>query len=289
MFMTGILFVLSFLVLGVPALQGHGATMMCRHCHNVKDPRDCTEMAACHESCVTDVHYLNFEYLFTYSCKHQLECGVGPGPLGKRQGPHHGHEHGQHVCRECCTSTGCDSYTCSKYFSRTTTPAPMTMPTTTATTTSDNGCRDYESPTFQCAELSKYNFCTDTASVAYAIAHEKCAKHCGFCSPYGTVNPNTKAPTTVLPSTTMDPTTALPIATTTMDISGDFSTTTVSGASPVVVNVNVTATIDPDVCTDSDDPTLTCADMLRFGFCSADSGSGYTFAKLRCRKTCQFC
>lgn len=60
-------------------------------------------------------------------------------------------------------------------------------------------CRDYESSTFQCAELEKYNFCTDATSVAYAIAHEKCAKHCGFCSPYhvSTVVPDTPAPTTM--------------------------------------------------------------------------------------------
>lgn len=60
-------------------------------------------------------------------------------------------------------------------------------------------CRDYESSTFQCAELEKYNFCTDTSSVAYAIAHEKCAKHCGFCSLYhaSTMAPDTPAPTTM--------------------------------------------------------------------------------------------
>ena len=69
-------------------------------------------------------------------------------------------------------------------------------------------CMDQESPSFQCADLEKYNFCHDTASVAYAIAHEKCPKHCGFCSPYHldtvTMAP---APTTSMP-TTMTPTDA---------------------------------------------------------------------------------
>ena len=56
---------------------------------------------------------------------------------------------------------------------------------------------------------------------------------------------------------------------------------------PMVAEVNATA--PGDLCVDIDDPTLTCADMLRFGFCDPASGAGYSFAQLRCRKTCSLC
>ncbi|XP_045191500.2 uncharacterized protein LOC123548369 [Mercenaria mercenaria] len=277
MYITGIVFVLSCLVLGVPA---RGGTFMCRTCHNVKDPSSCTTFERCHEheSCVTQVHSMNNEYVFTKSCKESHHtCDHNQDLLlGKRQGPHH--EHGQLVCQKCCHTSGCGSDLCSTYFTAANTHAPATTISVV-----DSACRDYESATFQCAELEKYNFCTDTSSVGYAIAHDKCAKHCGFCSPYWTVSHVTMAPTTTtthLPPVTMKPTTTM---------SSDFSTTMVGGISPVVVNVNITATISSGDCADNDDPTLTCADMQRFGFCSSDSGAGYTFAKERCRKTCQFC
>lgn len=320
MIFAGIFVILSCLILGVPA--PHGGTRLCKKCdHYVRDPRECMVYHLCHgESCVTEVHFIHNEYLFLYTCKPAHECEQHRNEIvGKKRAPH---EHGAVVCRDCCTLHNCQAHeenACSKYFSRTTTPTSMTTTASmTTTTVNDNGCRNYESETFKCSELSKYNFCTDTTSVAYAIAHEKCAKYCGFCNPFGpaatTTSANTVAPeatskvpatSTLAPApitTTPAPTTMAPASTTTtpaatsmapltdipaLTITMDWTTTNPDSVTPMVAEVNVTAPTDS--CKDDDDPSLTCADMLRFGFCDPASGAGYSFAQLRCRKTCQFC
>ncbi|XP_045191499.1 uncharacterized protein LOC123548368 [Mercenaria mercenaria] len=192
MFMTGILFVLSCLILGVPAPPGHGASLLCRVCEHdyVKNADGCKNFHKCHESCGAEVHFLNNEYYFSYRCMDAHQCDEPiSGILGKRQ-PHHGHEHGDIACRACCHTMGCEKDLCSKYSSLATTPVPVT------TTVAANGCRDYESDSFSCADYDQYNFCTDTTSIAHAIAHDKCAKHCGFCSTDGAATTIEAFPTT---------------------------------------------------------------------------------------------
>ncbi|WAR13076.1 ST1A1-like protein [Mya arenaria] len=66
--------------------------------------------------------------------------------------------------------------------------ATTVMPAVTTVAPDTSACHDTESDAFKCAELDKYDFCHDTTSVAYSIAHEKCPKHCGFCGGTTVIN-----------------------------------------------------------------------------------------------------
>ncbi|XP_060572482.1 uncharacterized protein LOC132730543 isoform X2 [Ruditapes philippinarum] len=260
-----ILFIFTCFLLVHQTFGAHGS-VMCRQCKNVKGPGDCHQFklhCGHGEVCVTDVFKMaDGTHSFNYGCKHEGEtCGhhhhASPDLVGKRRRGKR--NEGTHVCQECCHATGCDLHTCTKYIDHGATSVPAQI-------TTDNGCRDYETATFRCAEFDKYNFCSDQSSVAYAIAHEKCAKHCGFCSPSGNLSPVTAAPTTQRP---------VVIVTDSVDIT------------PAIVNVDVTS--GSADCVDSDQQTLPCADIERYGFCSPDSGAGFSLAKTTCKKTCKLC
>ncbi|XP_060572471.1 uncharacterized protein LOC132730534 [Ruditapes philippinarum] len=191
--------------------NGHShISRVCLDCKHISDPASCTTHTTCgNELCKTDVHFLNGSYSFSFGCNslHEADCPEVHVPIssihviGKRG--RHSHEEGQLVCHECCSAgTSCNKDGCSNYRLVPTT----TTTTTTRTTTTpkpvnyDPDCHDTESESFKCAELTKFNFCTDPSSLAHTLAYEKCPLFCGFCHPSWET---TRAPlTTVKPMVT---------------------------------------------------------------------------------------
>ncbi|XP_052816530.1 uncharacterized protein LOC128244748 [Mya arenaria] len=250
---------LQYLIPGVPA---PGVTKICKHCDHVSNPADCTVQQACHHGqCGLDVFDKNGNFTYKFSCKDHHECENPLPAIGKRQ--HHHQDFGTKVCAQCCEATGCENNLCPAYAVATT-----VMPAVTTVAPDTSACHDTESDAFKCAELDKYDFCHDTTSVAYSIAHEKCPKHCGFCGGI---------------------TTAEPMVTTTM-ANTPAPDTTVNPEGTTVINIVVTIGGGTDAdCVDVEDDQFKCADWLSFGFCDPASGAGYQVSKLRCNKTCGIC
>jgi len=264
--------VISCLTAGAFSQHHHGVTKMCKWCEH-SHSEECHSYEKCpDEQCSVEVRILdNGVKSWKYGCSGHHEC-ENPvnvlNVLGKRQPGHH-HE-GQLVCLECCDTNLCNKDLCSNFkhtttttsTTTTTTAAPVTQkptqPPTDAPTTVQPACHNDEA-VFQCSELDKYNFCTDTSSVAYAIAHDHCAKYCGFCGPNATV--------TDMPA---------PIDVT------DIVNIVTQG--PVVMT-----SVAQVACVDVEDPTLSCQELRNLGFCAPGSGTGHTFAELRCPKTCNLC
>ncbi|KAL4234982.1 hypothetical protein ACF0H5_006623 [Mactra antiquata] len=116
-------------------------------------------------------------------------------------------------------------------------------------------------------------------------------------SPPATNPPATDPPATDAPVTdaivTDVPSTAVPMMTSTVgqpmtDIVNIV--VSVTQAPPMVTDTVVVASSEaPLACVDVEDPTLSCAELKNLGFCAPGSGSGHTFAEIRCPKTCNLC
>ncbi|XP_052233174.1 zinc metalloproteinase nas-15-like [Dreissena polymorpha] len=279
---------LTVLTIVLLEVQAVSTFRICKTCKHIQDPRDCRLFAECENKlCSVELIYSSGVYMYNFDCKSHHDCPAsGTILVGKRATP------GLHVCSGCCEGSGCENSLCSAYATTLpprTTPVPTTddlsttTPTTTATTlptttdfnmysgytghitglstipsTTGGSCVDAEQ--FNCAELDRYNF-----SFSYAIAHEKCPRHCGFCT-FGHVSSPT---TTERPSTVAQP-----------------QANTVTGTS-FTSAYHISATSG---CMDTEDVDFSCSHWASLGFCSNQSSFfGHHVAIMRCPKACGFC
>ncbi|XP_052816529.1 spore coat protein SP65-like [Mya arenaria] len=237
--------------------QGHlkrSTTLMCRTCCSLHS----CENTYCHNFVNPDTTAVVHTQAHTHAPTHAPTSAPTDAPT---HAPTDATTHVDTDCRDyesevfSCADIQCDDQSsvghaiahekCPKYcgFCRATTDVNMIT---------ENKCRDYESDVFSCADI----YCHDQSSVGHAIAHEKCAKHCGFCGS------KTDAPvinTSTAPDTTR----------------------------PSLPTTEGTTTARP--CVDVEEDSFKCADWKSFGFCDPAVDAGYQVSLVKCRKTCAIC
>ncbi|XP_052818841.1 uncharacterized protein LOC128244800 [Mya arenaria] len=238
----------------------HQSHRTCKVCSHIIDPNDCHHSEPCPDGqCMMAIHNHNGTYIYNLACGTHSQCSNQVFVQTTTN----------LMCRACCNHTGCEKNLCHRYITPPTTHAQHTTHVqhthAHTTVTFDPNCHDIESEAFKCAEMDKYDFCHDPISIGYAIAHEKCAKHCGFCgSGSATTTVAPVAVTTIAPVavTTADPvvvTSTVPVAVTTADPVEVVTALpmTVSTADPEVYSTAVPVAVSTTVTTAEPDITAT--------------------------------